>query len=57
VAIAKALILSQQKEIEQLTDMATELPSLREQIGRALRNSSKPASGDSAGFKNLRISP
>jgi hypothetical protein len=51
---SKALILSQQKVIEQLlaqlTAMATELARLRERIGRTSCNSSKPPSSDSAGF-------
>jgi hypothetical protein len=47
--------LAQQEEIEQLrtqlTALATELASLREQIGRSSRNSSKPPSSDGPGFK------
>ncbi|QPN64060.1 DUF6444 domain-containing protein [Synechococcus sp. CBW1004] len=35
----------------QLTDLATELASLRERIGRNSRNSSKPPSSDGTGFK------
>ena len=45
----------QKEEIEQLrvqlTALATELASLREQIGRSSRNSSKPPSSDGPGFK------
>ena len=52
---ARELILSQQQEIEllraQLTALATELANLREQMGRSSRNSSKPPSSDSPGFK------
>jgi len=52
---ARALILAQQQEIEQLrsqlTALATELASLRERIGRSSRNSSKPPSSDGPGFK------
>jgi transposase len=51
----RALILSQQDEIErlraQLTALATDLASLRERIGRSFRNSSKPPSSDGPGFK------
>jgi transposase len=51
----RALILSQQDEIEQLraqlTALATELASLRERIARSSRNSSKPPSTDGPGFK------
>ena len=51
----RAFILAQQQEIEQLrsqlTALATELASLREQIGRSSRNSSKPPSSDGPGFK------
>ena len=52
---ARQFILAQQQEIEQLrsqlTALATELASLREQIGRSSRNSSKPPSSDGPGFK------
>jgi transposase len=52
---ARALILSQQEEIEelrsQLTALATELAQLRERISRSSRNSSKPPSSDGPGFK------
>ena len=45
----------QKEEIEQLrvqlTALATELASLREQIGRSSRNSSKPPSSDGPRFK------
>ena len=58
----RTLILVQQQEIQalrkendelrgQLAAMATELASLREQIGRSSRNSSKPPSSDGPGFK------
>ena len=58
----RSLILSQQEEIrmlgqeneqmrQQLTALAAELASLRERIGRNSRNSSKPPSSDSQGFK------
>ena len=61
-ASVRALILAQQQEIQalrrendelrsQLTALATELASLREQIGRSSRNSSKPPSSDGPGFK------
>ena len=52
---ARALILVQQEENDQLrsqlTALATELASLRERIGRSSRNSSKPPSSDGPGFK------
>jgi transposase len=52
---ARAIILAQQEEIEllrgQLSSMATDLVNLRERIGRSSRNSSKPPSSDSQGFK------
>ncbi len=52
---ARAFILAQQQDIEQLrsqlTALATELARLREQIGRSSRNSSKPPSSDGPGFK------
>ena len=52
---ARQFILAQQQEIEQLRSqlgaLATELASLREQIGRSSRNSSKPPSSDGPGFK------
>jgi transposase len=52
---ARAFILAQQQEIEQLrsqlTALATELAGLREKIGRSSRNSSKPPSSDGPGFK------
>jgi transposase len=59
---ARQFILVQQQEIQalrqandelrsQLTALATELASLREQIGRSSRNSSKPPSSDGPGFK------
>jgi transposase len=52
---ARAFILAQQQEIEQLrsqlTALATELAGLRERIGRSSRNSSKPPSSDGPGFK------
>ena len=59
---ARQFIQAQQQEIEalrqandelrsQLTALATELASLREQIGRSSRNSSKPPSSDGPGFK------
>jgi transposase len=51
----RALICSQQQEIEQLRNqlsaLATELASLREKVGRSSRNSSKPPSSDGPGFK------
>jgi transposase len=58
----RTLILVQQQEIQalrkendelrgQLAALATELASLREQIGRSSRNSSKPPSSDGPGFK------
>lgn len=61
-ASLRTLILAQQQEIQslrkendelrsQLTALATELASLREQIGRSSRNSSKPPSSDGPGFK------
>ena len=61
-ASVRALILAQQQEIQalrkendelrgQLAGLATELASLREQIGRSSRNSSKPPSSDGPGFK------
>ena len=61
-ASVRTLILVQQQEIQalrqendelrsQLTALATELASLREQIGRSSRNSSKPPSSDGPGFK------
>ena len=40
-ADARQLVLAQQQEIDQLTALAAELASLRERIGRSLRNSSK----------------
>ena len=47
--------MAQQEQIEllqqQLTALATELASLRERIGRNSRNSSRPPSSDSPGFK------
>ena len=52
---ARAFILAQQQEIEQLRSqlaaLATELARLRERIGRSSRNSSKPPSSDGPGFK------
>jgi transposase len=52
---ARQFILAQQQEIEQLRSqlaaLATELASLREQIGRSSRNSTKPPSSDGPGFK------
>jgi transposase len=52
---ARAFILAEQEEIDQLrvqlTALATELASLRERIGRSSRNSSKPPSSDGPGFK------
>ena len=52
---ARQFILAQQQEIEelrvQLTALVTELASLREQIGRSSRNSSRPPSSDGPGFK------
>lgn len=59
---AKEFILDQQGELRaqkeeidqlrgQLTDLATDLASLRERIGRSSRNSSKPPSSDGPGFK------
>ena len=52
---ARAFILAQQQEIEQLRSqlaaLATELAGLRERIGRSSRNSSKPPSSDGPGFK------
>jgi transposase len=61
-ASVRTLILAQQQEIQalrwendelrsQLAALATELASLREQIGRSSRNSSKPPSSDGPGFK------
>ncbi|MBD2548327.1 IS66 family transposase [Microcystis elabens FACHB-917] len=61
-ASVRTLILVQQQEIQalrqendelrvQLAALATELASLREQIGRSSRNSSKPPSSDGPGFK------
>ena len=55
---ARQFILAQQQEIEelrvQLTALVTELASLREQIGRSSRNSSKPPSSDGPGFKRFK---
>lgn len=59
---ARQFILVQQQEIQalrrendelrsQLAALATELASLREQIGRSSRNSSNPPSSDGPGFK------
>jgi transposase len=52
---ARAFILAEQEEIDQLrvqlTALATELASLRERIGRSSRNSSKSPSSDGPGFK------
>jgi transposase len=52
---ARQLILAQQQEIEQLrcqlAALATQLASLREQIGRSSRNASKLPSSDGPGFK------
>ena len=59
---ARQFILVQQQEIQalrqssdelrsQLTALATELASLREQIGRSSRNSSSPPSSDGPGFR------
>ena len=52
---ARAFILAQQQEIEQLrsqlTALATELAGLREKIGRSSRNSSKPPSSDGPEFE------
>jgi transposase len=52
---ARDFIRSQQQENEdlraQLAALASELASLREQIGRSSRNSSKPPSSDGPGFK------
>jgi transposase len=59
---ARQFILVQQQEMQalrqandelrsQLTALATELASLREQVGRSSRNSSKPPSSDGPGFK------
>ena len=47
------LVLRQENEQmrQQLTALAAELASLRERIGRNSRNSSKPPSSDSQGFK------
>jgi len=47
------LVLRQEKEQmrQQLTALAAELASLRERMGRNSRNSSKPPSSDSQGFK------
>jgi hypothetical protein len=46
---ARTFVLAQQQEIEQLraqlTALATEPASLREQIGRSSRNFAKPPSG------------
>ena len=54
-ASVRASILSQKEEIDQLrqqlTALATEQAQLRERIGRNSRNSSKPPSSDSQGFK------
>lgn len=54
-ANVRTLILSQQEENDQLraqlAALATEVASLRERIGRNSRNSSKPPSSDSPGFK------
>ena len=51
----QAELLAQQQEIEQLrsqlTALATELASLREQIGHSSRNSCRPPSSDGPGFK------
>ena len=51
----QAELQAQQQEIEQLRGqlaaLATELASLREQIGRSSRHSSKPPSRDGPGFK------
>ena len=59
---ARQFILLQQQEIQalrqandelrsQLTALATELASLREQVGRSSCNSSRPTSSDGPGFK------
>lgn len=52
---ARAFILAQQQENDdlrsKLTALATELAQLRERIGRSSRNSSKPPSSDGPGFK------
>ena len=59
---ARAFIVSQQQEIQsvrqengglraQLATLATELPQLRERLGRSSRNSSKPPSSDGPGVK------
>ena len=58
---ARAFILAQQQEIEQLRSqlaaLATELARLRERIGRSSRNSSKPPSSDGLGFKSSLKNP
>jgi hypothetical protein len=41
----------------QLTALVTELASLREQIGRSSRNSSRPPSSDGPGFKSSLKNP
>ena len=52
---ARAFILAQQQEIDQLrrqrTALVTELASLRERIGRSSRNSSMPPANDGPGLK------
>lgn len=61
-AEAREFILDQQRDLwaqkeeieqlrSQLTALATELAHLRERIGRSSRNSSKPPSSDTPGFK------
>ncbi|QPN59154.1 IS66 family transposase [Synechococcus sp. CBW1002] len=54
VAVRAFIVAQQQENAElrnQLTALATELASLREQVGRSSRNSSKPPSSDGPGFK------
>ena len=54
-SVVRSLILAQLRENEHLrgqhTALATELAKLQERIGRSSRNSSKPPSSDSPGFK------
>jgi transposase len=54
VAVRAFIVAQQQENAElrnQLTALATELASLREQVGRSSRNSSRPPSSDGPGFK------
>ena len=57
----RSLILAQLRENEHLrgqhTALATELAKLQERIGRSSRNSFKPPSSDSPGFKSSLKNP